>query len=63
MHVDGPPEDVRAAVAEIRETGLTVEYEELPHDIPYEEARWQPAVKCRQGDSEKVRRELQQRGL
>lgn len=63
MHVDGPPGDVRAAVAEMRETGLTVEYEELPHDIPYEELRWQPAVRCRQADSEKVRRELEQRGL
>ena len=58
-----PDHDVRAAVAEMRETGLAVEYEELPHDIPYEEFRWQPAVKCRQTDSEKVRTGLLQRGL
>ena len=54
MHVDGSPEDVRAAVAEMQGTGLAVEYEEVPLDVPYEEFRWQPAVKCRQADSEKV---------
>ncbi len=63
IHVDGSPEDIRAAVAEMRETGLAVEYEELPHDIPYDEFRWRPAVKCRQADSEKVRTGLLQRGL
>lgn len=63
MHVNGSPELVRAAVAEMRETGLAVEYVELPHDVPYEEFRWQPAVKCRQVDSEKVRTGLEQLGL
>lgn len=62
MHVDGSPEDIRAALAEVRETGLAVEYEELPHDIPYEKFRWQPAAKCRQVDSEKVRTRLELRG-
>lgn len=62
MHVDGSPQLVRAAVAEMRATGLAVEYVELPHDVPYEEFRWQPAVKCRQADSEKVRTGLKQLG-
>ncbi len=63
MQVDGSPDLVRSAVAEMRETGLAVEYEELPHDVPYEELRWQPVVKCRQADSEKVRTSLELRGL
>lgn len=63
LHVDGSPEDLRAAIAQMRETGLAVEYQELPHDIPYEEFRWQPAVRCRQADSKKVRTALERRGL
>jgi hypothetical protein len=63
MYVDGAPEMVRAAVGEMRSTGLAVEYEDLPHDVPYEEFRWQPAVRCRQLDSQKVRTGLEQRGL
>ncbi len=63
MQVDGSPDLVRSAVAEMRETGLAVEYEELPQDVPYEELRWQPAVKCRQADGEKVPTGLELRGL
>lgn len=63
MQVDGSPELIRAAVAEMRATGLVVDYEELPHDVPYDELRWQAAVKCRQADGEKVRTRLDQRGL
>lgn len=63
MQVDGSPDELRAAVAQMRESGLAVEYQELLHDIPHEELRWQPALRCRQADSEKVRTALERRGL
>lgn len=61
MHVDGSPEIVRAAVAKMREAGLAVEYEEVPHDVPGERFRWQPAVKYRQADNDKVQAALGRR--